>query len=127
TRPEVSEEVMRTEIAAMSARPKEAKKILELVGRCGPAFGMIATLLGLVLMLGNLSDPESIGPSMAVALIGTLYGALMANLVCILFTEKLSVRSGEELMAKEIIVRGILGIQSGDNPRTIQQKLLNFL
>ena len=75
----------------VDVRPaREQKKILELIGRCGPAFGMIATLLGLVLMLGNLSDPDSIGPSMAVALIGTLYGALMANLVCIPFTEKLA-------------------------------------
>ena len=87
TRPEVIEEVMRTEIASMTGRHREQKKILELIGRCGPAFGMIATLLGLVLMLGNLSDPDSIGPSMAVAFIGTLYGALMANLVCIPFTE----------------------------------------
>lgn len=127
TRPEVIEEVMRTEIASMTGRHREQKRILELVGRCGPAFGMIATLLGLVLMLGNLSDPDSIGPSMAVALIGTLYGALMANLVCIPFTEKLALRSHEESMAKEIILRGIMAIQSGDNPRTVQQKLNTYL
>lgn len=127
SRPEVIEEVMRNEIAAMSVRHREGMRVLQLIGRCGPAFGMIATLLGLVLMLGNLSDPDSIGPSMAVALIGTLYGALMANLVCIPFTEKLSIRSQEEVMSKEIILRGILGIQSGDNPRTIQQKLNTYL
>ncbi len=127
TRPEVIEEVMKSEITAMSARHKEGKKILELIGRCGPAFGMIATLLGLVLMLGNLSEPETIGPSMAVALIGTLYGALMANLICIPFSEKLTVRSHEEVMAKEIVLRGILAIQSGDNPRTIQQRLNTYL
>ncbi len=78
-------------------------------------------------MLGNLSDPDSIGPSMAVALIGTLYGALMANLVCIPFTEKLSIRSHEETIAKEIILRGIIGIQSGDHPQTVQQKLNTYL
>ncbi len=127
TRPEVIEQVMRTELEQMQARHKEGKKVVELMGRCGPAFGMIATLLGLVMMLGNLSDPDAIGPSMAVALIGTLYGALMANLICIPFGEKLSVRSGEEAMAKEIILRGILSIQSGDNPRTVQQKLITFL
>ena len=88
---------------------------------------MIATLLGLVLMLGNLSNPDSIGPSMAVALVGTLYGAVMANLVCIPFTEKLSIRSHQETMAKEIILRGIIGIQSGDHPRTVQQKLNTHL
>ncbi len=127
TRPEVIEEVMRSEITAMSARHKEGKKVLELIGRCGPAFGMIATLLGLVLMLGNLSEPETIGPSMAVALIGTLYGALMANLICIPFSEKLAVRSHEEVVAKEIGLRGVLAIQSGDNPRTIQQRLNTYL
>ena len=74
---------MRTEIEALEGRHREAKKILDLMGRCGPAFGMIATLLGLILMLGNLDNPDTIGPSMAVALIGTLYGAVMANLFCI--------------------------------------------
>jgi chemotaxis protein MotA len=127
TRPEVIGEVMRAEIAAMVARHREGKKLFQLIGRCGPAFGMIATLLGLVLMLGNLSNPDSIGPSMAVALIGTLYGAIMANLVCIPFTEKLSIRSHEETMAKEIILCGIIGIQSGDHPQTVQQKLNTHL
>lgn len=127
TRPEVIEEVMRSEIGSMLARHKENRKVIELIGRCGPAFGMIATLLGLIMMLGNLADASSIGPSMAVALIGTLYGALMANLICIPFGEKLTVRSQEEALGKEIIVRGILAIQSGDNPRTIQQKLNSFL
>lgn len=127
SRPDVIEEVMREEIAAMTARHREAKKLLQLMGRCGPAFGMIATLLGLVLMLGNLSNPDSIGPSMAVALIGTLYGALMANLVCIPFIEKLSIRTHEETIAKEIILRGIIGIQSGDHPLTVHQKLNTHL
>ena len=72
--------------------------MLELVGRCGPAFGMIATLLGLIMMLGNLDDPDTIGPSMAVALIGTLYGAVTANLLCIPMTEKLSFLSHEEML-----------------------------
>jgi chemotaxis protein MotA len=127
TRPEVIEEVMRTEIAAMSARHKEGKKILELVGRCGPAFGMIATLLGLVMMLGNLSNADSIGPSMAVALIGTLYGAVTANLICIPMAEKLACLDHEEGMLKEIIVRGVMSIQSGDSPRVVEQKLITFL
>ena len=73
-KPETVEEVLRTEIRSMQGRHNEARKVLETVGRCGPAFGMIATLLGLIMMLGNLSNAESIGPSMAVALIGTLYG-----------------------------------------------------
>lgn len=124
---ETVESVLRTEIESMSARHREGKKMLELIGRCGPAFGMIATLLGLVMMLGNLSDPDTIGPAMAVALIGTLYGATVANLVCIPFGEKLGVLSAEESLAKEIALQGILAIQAGDHPRLIQQKLVTYL
>ena len=126
-KPETVEEVMRTDILSMEARHHEAKKVLELIGRCGPAFGMIATLLGLVMMLGNLADSASIGPSMAVALVGTLYGAVTANLVCIPFSEKLACLNNEELMFKEIIVRGVMAIQSGDSPRIVEQKLSTFL
>jgi chemotaxis protein MotA len=111
----------------MEARHHEGKKVLELMGRCGPAFGMIATLLGLVMMLGNLSDAASIGPSMAVALVGTLYGAVVANLICIPFSEKLAGLSQEEALVKEIVVRGVMAIQSGDSPRIVQQKLSTFL
>jgi chemotaxis protein MotA len=127
TRPEVVEQIMRTEINSIGARHREAKKILDLIGRCGPAFGMIATLLGLILMLGNLDNAATIGPSMAVALVGTLYGAVMANLVCIPLGEKLAYLSHEELMVKEIVMRGVLAIQAGDNPRIVQQKLCTFL
>jgi chemotaxis protein MotA len=127
TRPEVVAEVMNHEVESRAARHREAKKIVELVGRCGPAFGMIATLLGLILMLGNLESPETIGPSMAVALIGTLYGALLANLICIPMGEKLSYLSHEELLARQIAIRGVLAIQAGDNPRVVRQKLDMFL
>lgn len=127
TRPEIVEQIMRTEIEAIGSRHREAKRIVELMGRCGPAFGMIATLLGLILMLGNLDNAASIGPSMAVALVGTLYGAVMANLICIPLGEKLTYFSHEELMVKEIIMRGVLAIQAGDNPRIVQQKLNTFL
>jgi chemotaxis protein MotA len=127
TRPEVVAEVMNNEVQARAERHREAKKIVELVGRCGPAFGMIATLLGLILMLGNLENPDTIGPSMAVALIGTLYGALLANLVCIPLGEKLSYLSHEELLGRQIVIRGVLAIQAGDNPHVVRQKLDMFL
>jgi chemotaxis protein MotA len=126
-KPETIEEVMRTEMEAMENRHHEGRKVLETVGRCGPAFGMIATLLGLVMMLGNLSNAASIGPSMAVALIGTLYGAVIANLVCIPMAEKLNCLHHEELLFKEIALRGILSIQAGDNPRIVLQKVVTFL
>jgi chemotaxis protein MotA len=126
-KPETVEEVMRTEIKSMESRHGEGKKVLDTVGRCGPAFGMIATLLGLVMMLGNLSDAASIGPSMAVALIGTLYGAVVANLVMIPMGEKLACLNHEEVTCKEIILKGVLAIQSGDSPRVVEQKLSTFL
>jgi chemotaxis protein MotA len=127
TRAEIVEEILRTEMDALDSRHREAKKILELVGRCGPAFGMIATLLGLILMLGNLDNPDTIGPSMAVALIGTLYGAVMANLICIPLGEKLSYLNHEELLLKQIALKGVLSIQAGDNPRIVRQKLDTFV
>ena len=127
TRSEILEEIMRTEISALENRHREAKKILELIGRCGPAFGMIATLLGLILMLGNLDNPSTVGPSMAVALIGTLYGAVLANLVCIPLSEKLAYLNSEEVLLKQIALKGILAIQAGDNPRIVRQKLDVFI
>lgn len=124
---EIIHEVLRTDIQSMETRHAEAKKVLETVGRCGPAFGMIATLLGLVMMLGNLSDAASIGPSMAVALIGTLYGAVTANLICIPMAEKLACLNQEEVAYKEIILRGVMAIQAGDSPRVVEQKLCTYL
>jgi chemotaxis protein MotA len=126
-RPESVDQILRTEIEAASGRHRENKRVLELVGRCGPAFGMIATLLGLIMMLGNLDDPDTIGPSMAVALIGTLYGAVTANLLCIPMTEKLSYLSHEEMLIKQIVLRGVQAIQSGDSPRIVRHKLETFL
>lgn len=126
-KPETVEDVMRTEIDAMEARHAEGKKVMETIGRCGPAFGLVATLLGLILMLGNLSNAEAIGPSMAMALIGTLYGVATANFFAIPMAEKLGCLNHEEALIKEIIVRGVLAIQSGDSPRIVQQKLSTFL
>lgn len=127
TSPQVISDVMRAEIESLRQRHHDGKKMFDTLGRCGPAFGMIATLLGLILMLGNLDDPNSIGPSMAMALVGTLYGAVMANLVCIPMSEKLAFISHEELLMREVIVQGVLGIQAGDSPRVIQQKLSSYL
>jgi len=127
TRPEVIEEVMRTEIDAVATRHRDGKGVLDQMGRFAPAYGMIGTLMGLIMMLSDMSDPSSIGAGMAVALITTLYGAIMANVCVIPFAEKLGFVSKQELLAKEVIVRGIMAIQSGENPRVIEQKLSTFL
>jgi chemotaxis protein MotA len=126
-KPDVVEEVLRIEVAAMQSRHAQGKKVMDTIGRCGPAFGLVATLLGLIMMLGNLSNSASIGPSMAMALIGTLYGVATANFLAIPMAEKLACFSHEETMIKEIAIRGILSIQSGDSPRIVQQKLSTFL
>ena len=93
----------------------------------GPAWGMIGTLIGLVNMLQAMDDPGAIGPAMAVALITTLYGSLLANWVCTPTSAKLKVRNEEEMQGKQIIIEGLLSIQAGENPRVIEEKLKSFL
>ena len=127
TRPEVIEDIMRTEIDAIATRHRDGKGLMDQMGRFAPAYGMIGTLLGLIMMLSDMSDPSNIGAGMAVALITTLYGAIVANVVCIPFAEKLGFINKQEMMSLEIVVRGIMAIQSGENPRVIQQKLNTFL
>jgi len=127
TRPEILEESLRTEMEATARRHTIGKGALDTVGKYAPAFGMIGTLVGLVMMLGNMNDPDAIGPGMAVALLTTLYGALLANGVCLPLADKLSYLNKQELIDMEIVVKGILGIQSGDNPRLIEQRLGMYL
>ena len=127
TRPEVIEDIMRTEIDAIATRHREGKGLMDQMGRFAPAYGMIGTLMGLIMMLSNMSDPSSIGAGMAVALITTLYGSIVSNVFFIPFAEKLNFISKQEQVALEIVLRGIMGIQSGENPRVIQQKLMTYL
>ncbi|WP_347242851.1 MotA/TolQ/ExbB proton channel family protein [Thermogutta sp.] len=127
TRPEVMEDILRTEMDAVAARHQTGKLIFDQIGKFAPAFGMIGTLVGLIIMLGNMSDPNAIGPGMAVALLTTLYGAIVANVVALPMAEKLGHLSREEQIRMEIVVRGIMAIQAGENPRVIEQKLRTFV
>jgi chemotaxis protein MotA len=102
-------------------------KIFSSLGDVGPAMGMIGTLVGLVAMLGNMDDPKSIGPAMAVALLTTLYGAMMANMIAIPISDKLSLRRNEEDLSKSLIIDALLAIQGGQNPRVIDSMLRNYL
>ena len=88
-----------------------------------PAFGMIGTLIGLVAMLGDMEDPSGIGAGMAVALLTTLYGAIIANAIFLPLADKLGLRSEEEVLRKSIIIKGVMSIQAGDNPRVVGQKV----
>ncbi|GIX02112.1 MAG: flagellar motor protein MotP [Thermogutta sp.] len=127
TRPEVMEDILRTEMDAVAARHQTGKLLFDQIGKFAPAFGMIGTLVGLIIMLGNMSDPNAIGPGMAVALLTTLYGAIVANVVALPMAEKLGHLSREEQIRMEIVVRGIMAIQAGENPRVIEQKLRTFV
>lgn len=125
--PEIVEEVLRTEADATAGRHREGKKIMDQLGRFAPAYGMIGTLMGLIMMLQDMSDPSSIGAGMAVALITTLYGAIVANVFFSPFAEKLGLMSKNEMISMEIAIRGVMAIQSGESPRAINQKLQTFL
>jgi chemotaxis protein MotA len=124
--PATVESILNSEIEAMQHRHQQSGNIMLYCGRCAPAFGMIGTLIGLVLMLTEL-DAETVGPGMAVAILTTLYGLLAANLVFMPMAEKLKQLHGAEMRIKTMIVRGVLAIQSGEHPRIIQMKLLTFL
>jgi chemotaxis protein MotA len=127
TDPDLIQQIMTGELESIAARHETGKALFENLGKYAPAFGMIGTLIGLVVMLQNMADPSSIGPAMAVALLTTLYGSLLANLVALPLADKLGVRSEEEILLKAIIIRGVMAIQSGDNPRVVEQKLKSFL
>ena len=127
TDPELVRAIMESDMVNTAERHKKNMDFWSDLGAMGPAWGMIGTLIGLVLMLQNMSDASSIGPSMAVALITTFYGSLLANWICTPTQSKLKVNDGEEMMVKEIMVEGLLSIQAGENPRVIEEKLKTFL
>ncbi|HOE91355.1 MAG TPA: motility protein A [Candidatus Cloacimonadota bacterium] len=124
---QVIEGVMGIEIENIEDRHKTGKDIFDALGSVAPAFGMIGTLIGLIQMLKALDDPSNIGAGMAVALITTFYGSLIANTVCIPIATKLDRRSKHEVLEKNIILSGILSIQSGDNPRVLRDKLETYI
>ena len=127
TEPDLIKDILSTEIMFIEERHKSGIGMFELAGSLSPAFGMIGTLIGLILMLGNMSDVDSIGPNMAVALITTMYGSIIANTFCIPIAAKLSTYSKQEMLIKELMLEGIMSLQSGDNPRIVEQKLTAFV
>ncbi len=119
--------VLDTEVAGMRRRHIQGQGMFKAMGTMAPAFGMIGTLIGLVKMLQNLSDPGSIGPAMAVALLTTFYGAVLANVVFLPVAKKLEERSDEEAYYMEIATEGIMSIMNGDHPTIVREKLLAYL
>jgi chemotaxis protein MotA len=127
TDPELVRSILETELSCIESRHSTTIGFWDSLGAMGPAWGMIGTLIGLVNMLKKLDDPASIGPNMAVALITTFYGALIANWICIPVVTKLKANNAQEIMIKEVMVEGLLSIQAGENPRVIEEKLKSFL
>jgi chemotaxis protein MotA len=123
----VIEAILSNEIEFIEERHKNGAEMLASMGALAPAFGMIGTLIGLVIMLQNLQDTAAIGPAMAIALITTFYGAVLANLVFIPFSGKLKTRSAQEVLLRRLTLEGILAIGAGNNPRVVEQKLNAFL
>ncbi|MDO6525635.1 flagellar motor protein PomA [Motilimonas sp. 1_MG-2023] len=115
------------DISLTSERHLMGAGIFKSIGDVAPAMGMIGTLIGLVAMLSNMDDPKSIGPSMAVALLTTLYGAILSNMVALPMSEKLVLRAEEEKLNRVLIMDAVLGIQDGQNPRVIEGLLKNYL
>ena len=127
TDPDIIRKTLYTGLNQMELRHEDGIDFFRRWAKVTPAFGMIGTLLGLIAMLTNLEDTASIGPNMAIALITTLYGTIIANLILIPVQYKLQERNQEEVQIKEIMAQGILSIQSGDNPHVLEDKLFTFL
>lgn len=127
TDPELVRGILDTELTSIDSRHKLRTGFWDTLGAMGPAWGMIGTLVGLVIMLYNMSDPTTLGPKMGVALITTFYGSMLANWICAPTSNKLNANNAVEIQAKEIMIEGLLSIQAGENPRVIEEKLKSFL
>jgi len=127
TDPELVKDILETEIDYTADRHKSGQEMLGVMAQYAPAYGMISTLIGLINMLKKLDDVNSLGPSMAVALVTTFYGVILANLLFLPMANKLKGKSNHEILKKEMFVEGMLSIQNGENPRIIKDKLEAFI
>jgi chemotaxis protein MotA len=125
--PQEIKDILDTEIDFIKSRHNLGAEVFTTMGTFAPAMGMIGTLIGLVQMLQSMDDPSTIGPAMAVALLTTFYGSIMANILFMPVAGKLKTRSKEEMLSKEMTIQGILSLSNGDNPRVLEQKLLAFI
>ncbi|MGO4999396.1 flagellar motor protein PomA [Oceanisphaera sp. W20_SRM_FM3] len=123
----VVKQALEKDIDLNAERQEQGAKIFRALGDVAPAMGMIGTLIGLVAMLANMDDPKAIGPAMAIALLTTLYGAMLANMIALPIADKLELRSEEERLNRTLILDAVLGIQDGQNPRVLQGLLENYL
>jgi chemotaxis protein MotA len=108
-------------------RLDEGQKIYRAIGDCAPAWGMVGTIIGMVQMFANMSDPSKLGPAMAIALLATLYGAVLANMVCLPIADKLHVKVEEEEISRTLILDGIMQIRDAKSPMIVREMLLAYL
>ena len=127
TDPELLVEILEADTEAMHARHKANASVFMKAGAFAPTIGVMGTVVGLVHVLGNLSAPETLGPSIATAFIATLYGIATANLIFLPVGSRLTALSQEEVQSRTLIIEGIMAIQAGDNPRIVQEKLLSYV
>lgn len=125
--PEIVREMLDKDIQQTLERHTVGKKVFIAMGDVAPAMGMIGTLIGLVQMLSTMDDPKTIGPAMAVALLTTLYGSMIANMIALPIADKLALRSAEEKQQKDLMIDAIVAIQRGQNPRVVEDTLKNYL
>ena len=125
--PEVVRSILTKDLDLTLKRHRDGQAIFKAIGDAAPALGMIGTLIGLVQMLGSMNDPKQIAPAMAIALLTTLYGAMIANVIAIPIADKLSLRSTEERLAKSLVIDAVMSIQDGQHPRVMQDLLKNYL
>jgi chemotaxis protein MotA len=127
--PDVIEQTLRMELLAMAERHKAGKKFFDLVKVYGPGYGLVGTLIGQVGMFGKLGSGsiQDLGHALAVAVVATMYGAIVANAIMGPIGDKLGIRSAEELQSREMMLQGILSIQAGDNPRSTMDKMVAFI
>jgi chemotaxis protein MotA len=125
--PEVVRSILTKDLELTLKRHRDGQAIFKAIGDAAPAMGMIGTLIGLVQMLGSMSDPKQIAPAMAIALLTTLYGAMIANVIAIPIADKLAMRSTDERLAKSLIIDAVMSIQDGQHPRVMQDLLKNYL
>lgn len=127
TDPELTRQILELEIDAMENHHEGWAKIFEAAGGYAPTMGIIGTVMGLIHVLGNLENPASLGPAIAVAFTATLYGVGSANLILLPIGSKIKIRSAEQVAEMELMLEGILALQAGENPQLIKKKLYSFL
>lgn len=127
TEPELVRSTLSSELAATVERHQRGQSLLKTAAEAAPALGMIGTLIGLVQMLAGMDDPSAIGPSMAVAILTTLYGALIANMAALPLAGKLADRSAREAQNREIVIQGIMGILAANHPSIVRARLLSYI